>query len=286
MPASDVEAIRAEVRALVKHALARDWSSFAQGYTEDAIFLVPNEPAQVGRKDIEAGARSFPAMKEFTVEPIEFDGRGDLVFARGRYAVVTTAPNQPDVRDSGKFIQLWRKQSDGSWKLFRDSFNSDLPAPAADAKTAAVRKAAWEKKKSGAKMSGAGILSRRDQDAIREAWKGLGDAGRARDWSKLAPFYMEDAVVLPPHAPASIGRSQAVEGWQKFPSYKDWRVEPLEIGGHGDFAYVRGEGSMVVTPANQPEQPFVGKYLQIWSKQSDGSWKLARDIWNSDLPQQ
>jgi ketosteroid isomerase-like protein len=31
--------------------------------------------------------------------------------------------------DSGKYIEIWRKQSDGTWKLVRDIFNSDLPLP-------------------------------------------------------------------------------------------------------------------------------------------------------------
>jgi ketosteroid isomerase-like protein len=27
-----------------------------------------------------------------------------------------------------------------------------------------------------------------------------------------------------------------------------------------------------------------GKYLSVWKKQSDGSWKCVADTWNSDLP--
>jgi len=27
-----------------------------------------------------------------------------------------------------------------------------------------------------------------------------------------------------------------------------------------------------------------GKYLEIFRKQTDGTWKCIRDIWNSDLP--
>jgi ketosteroid isomerase-like protein len=29
--------------------------------------------------------------------------------------------------DKGKYIVLWKKE-DGKWKLFRDCYNSDLPA--------------------------------------------------------------------------------------------------------------------------------------------------------------
>ena len=27
-----------------------------------------------------------------------------------------------------------------------------------------------------------------------------------------------------------------------------------------------------------------GKYVTIWKKQQDGSWKIALDIWNSEDP--
>jgi ketosteroid isomerase-like protein len=27
-----------------------------------------------------------------------------------------------------------------------------------------------------------------------------------------------------------------------------------------------------------------GKYLAVWKKQPDGTWKCVMDIWNSDLP--
>jgi ketosteroid isomerase-like protein len=27
-----------------------------------------------------------------------------------------------------------------------------------------------------------------------------------------------------------------------------------------------------------------GKYLEVWKKQADGTWKCVMDMWNSDLP--
>ena len=32
------------------------------------------------------------------------------------------------VQDRGKFLTVWKKQPDGSYKAIRDIFNSDLPA--------------------------------------------------------------------------------------------------------------------------------------------------------------
>ena len=29
----------------------------------------------------------------------------------------------------GKFVEVWKKQADGQWKVVADMFSSDLPAP-------------------------------------------------------------------------------------------------------------------------------------------------------------
>ena len=57
--------------------------------------------------------------------------------------------------------------------------------------------------------------------------------------------------------------------------------EALEVDGSGDLAYVRGTYAIrmevpgVVQPVGQD-----GKFLQIYARQQDGTWLLARDIWN------
>jgi hypothetical protein len=33
------------------------------------------------------------------------------------------------IEEQGKFLQIYRKQSDGSWKMTREIYNSDLPLP-------------------------------------------------------------------------------------------------------------------------------------------------------------
>jgi ketosteroid isomerase-like protein len=42
---------------------------------------------------------------------------------------VNDAKGKP-VTDRGKFVEIWKKQADGTWKCVVDMWNSDLPAAA------------------------------------------------------------------------------------------------------------------------------------------------------------
>ena len=58
-------------------------------------------------------------MNEMTVA-------GDLAYARGQY-VSDRIVNGAQVRVDGKFLTILRCQADGTWKMYRDCFNSNLP---------------------------------------------------------------------------------------------------------------------------------------------------------------
>jgi ketosteroid isomerase-like protein len=34
-----------------------------------------------------------------------------------------------EIKDKGKFVVVWKRQADGSWKIVRDVYNSDVPPP-------------------------------------------------------------------------------------------------------------------------------------------------------------
>lgn len=127
-------------------------------------------------------------------------------------------------------------------------------------------------------------LSSADAAAIRAASKVYEEAGNARDWPRTLTLFTDDVVWMPPHAPTITGLKGVEASLNNYPAFKNLRLEPLDIEGRGDLAYVRGRYSLVMTPANQAEQPDSGKYLEVWRKQSNGAWKYARGIFNSDLP--
>jgi len=62
-------------------------------------------------------------------------------------------------------------------------------------------------------------------------------------------------------------------------------LETMEMGYDGNLAYERGVSTVTIQPEGGQEVTVRGKYLVALKRQADGSWKVAVDIWNSDLPQ-
>jgi ketosteroid isomerase-like protein len=56
-----------------------------------------------------------------------------LAYTQGTYEFTATDPKSGPVNDRGKFVVVWKKQTDGGWKIAADIWNSDLPPAAAPA---------------------------------------------------------------------------------------------------------------------------------------------------------
>jgi len=128
LTAVEIEAILAVSDALVEADNAGDWDAVAALHTQDAILLPPNGPVVTGRSAIRGFFASLPPIKSFELEVDEVAGRGDLAYVRGTYSMVLAPPGSEPILDTGKYIEIRRKQEDGSWLLSRDIFNSSLPA--------------------------------------------------------------------------------------------------------------------------------------------------------------
>ena len=136
-----------------------------------------------------------------------------------------------------------------------------------------------------AEEPGIKALSDEDVAEIKTLYDEWVPAVKSRDWDTVANLYTEDTVVMPPNMPLVEGREAVKVFFANYPPLKDMSFSPLEIDGYGDIAYVSGTYSMIIQPEGAPEPIHdTGKYLEIRRKQEDGSWLLAIDIFNSDLP--
>jgi ketosteroid isomerase-like protein len=127
---ADRAAIDSTAQVFVRHALANDFAALARDYyTDDAMVLPPNAPAVTGHAAIEAMFKTFPPITAFELRTEEVEGSADLAYVRGRFTMTMSPPGAAAIADSGKYLEIWRKQSDGSWKSMRDMFSSDIPLP-------------------------------------------------------------------------------------------------------------------------------------------------------------
>ena len=113
-------------------------------------------------------------------------------------------------------------------------------------------------------------------------------AAGAKELDKTASYYSDDALVLPPNMPAIQGKQGARAMWQgmfSVPGFGGgWKVTKVEVARSGDLGYVTGSYELSESDAGGKPTTDKGKYLEVWKKQADGSWKCIVDMFNSDLP--
>ena len=127
---ADRTAIRKADETDMMMMIAKDWKGDLALYTEDAIQLPPNQAALQGKAAIQAWDEAFPPFSNFQEQSLEIEGQGNLAYDRGTYSMTVTPPRAAPIEDRGKYLTIYRKQADGSWKIARVMFNSDLPLPA------------------------------------------------------------------------------------------------------------------------------------------------------------
>ena len=126
------------------------------------------------------------------------------------------------------------------------------------------------------------------EQTLRDGTRRFMEAYHRGDAAAAADFYTEDAKILPPNMEMVSGKEAIQEFWKTAMSMGVRRInlETVELGYDGDLAYERGVSTVTIQPEGGQERTERGKYLVVLKRQADGSWKLAVDIWNSDLPPQ
>jgi uncharacterized protein (TIGR02246 family) len=114
---------------------AGDAAGASAFYEQDATSMPPNSEAQTGHAAIEKGyADLFKALgkvEDFTAQIKDIDIYADHAIEIGTYAMSFTPAGAKEAqKDHGSYINYWRKQADGSWKIHRDAIVSANPLPA------------------------------------------------------------------------------------------------------------------------------------------------------------
>ena len=113
-------------------------------------------------------------------------------------------------------------------------------------------------------------------------------AAGSKNVDKTVSYYADDAILMPSNSPALTGK-EAIRGmWQAMlgaPNFSGgWTATKVDVARYGDLAYVTGTYEINETDANGKPVTDKGKYLEVWKKQTDGSWKCVADMFNTSLP--
>lgn len=117
-------------------------------------------------------------------------------------------------------------------------------------------------------------------ERLDKAWV---DAYNRGDIPGVAAMYAEDAMAFPPESEIVKGRPAIEALWK---GVRDTGVQSidltvLDVQTSGILLVETGKANLHVAGAGSPQATVTVKYVVVWKKQKDGSWKILRDIWNS-----
>ena len=127
-----------------------------------------------------------------------------------------------------------------------------------------------------------------DIQAIKEIEAKWAAATNSGDIESIMSLLTDDAIFMFTNEPIVKGkeavRNHALADFEEY-AYENSKAMVVEVRLAGDWAYARGTWSGTVTPKAGGESiQFIGKWIEIFERQPDGSWKVSRNMYNSDLP--
>ena len=127
--ANPFELIEAD-RAFNDSVTAGGSDAWVSWFTEDGALIRAGVGEIRGHDQLRAAVAYLddPTF-ELSWEPLRADiaKGGDLGWTTGRYTVEVTSEDGTVDRDQGLYVSIWRRQTDGTWKVVMDLGN---PAPA------------------------------------------------------------------------------------------------------------------------------------------------------------
>jgi ketosteroid isomerase-like protein len=274
--ADDEKAVRDIADLTVASFKARNFQAWLDLWTDDAVLQPPNALAIVDRAGRDAWSKQFPVLEALRFGNVTVSGDGDIAYGTTTYMLKPKAAPA----DSGKQLFIARRQRDGKWKLVAVSFSSDLPLPSAAREPAPTL--------AGEPRSTA--FTAADSSAIVALNTRLARAALSHDMRAWGAEYAANPQRMPPNARTVTGKAAADALNRSFPNVTRFQIAVLSLSGEGATAVATGEyrdAAPAGTDASGRPTAQIsdeGKFMQQLARQPDGTWKIVRDIWNSNLP--
>lgn len=126
----DQAAIREKNAAFVKAFNAKDMNQILDAYTENSVFMPPNQPILRGKEALKTFYDDMlkSGATNLKLDAGEVSGHGPLAYQSGTYEMDIKPSGGPEGHDRGKYLFILRRMA-GSWRYEYTVWNSDLPPP-------------------------------------------------------------------------------------------------------------------------------------------------------------
>jgi ketosteroid isomerase-like protein len=92
-------------------------------------------------------------------------------------------------------------------------------------------------------------------------------------------YLADSAIELPAGGEPVMGR-ELISSVMQGNYVLQWEPKKAEVSASGDLGYTWGTYTVTAEDEKGQKKTRYGKYLDVWKKQSDGSWKVLIDIGN------
>jgi uncharacterized protein (TIGR02246 family) len=260
----------AEIRD-IEHAWAQvavsgDPSVIEKIFADDFVGVAPDGQEYTKQGFIEDTKAHPLGFTSINLDEMTVRLNGNMAVAQGRETFTRKDGSR------GRFV--WTdvfERRDGRWQIIAAE---DVLAPA-------------EGQPASAALFTVGTDLAQARQAIDKTRNAYVAAWRAANPEQIAELYTDDAYVLYPNQPAVEGKLAIRDYFRNF--FRDFPKNEFELASAeivvtGPWAFDRGTYRWKGTPrAGGKAIEDNGKYLVVLQQQGDGTWKVARDMDNSDL---
>ncbi len=273
LPPAQAELVNTE-RAFARMGVERGIrDSFIAYFAEDGIGFAPHpfKVREVFSSQPAPAARS-PIVLNWAPVYGDIAQAGDLGWNTGPTVFEDTSPEKKPTRH-GMFFSVWKKQSDGSWKVVVD-LGADTPAAVAsiDAPFKTSYRASGKRSASSVNVEQeiAGLLKVEREFLAAAKTSSVGQAYKSR--------LSDDARVHRPGVMPVVGK-KALDSWLAQQTVT-MSGEPIkaDVSRSGDLGYSYGRYE---TGGAQPQQ---GYFVRVWKRDDGGEWRIVIDTINPIPP--
>jgi ketosteroid isomerase-like protein len=113
------------------------------------------------------------------------------------------------------------------------------------------------------------------------------EAAAAQGAAGWLAWFAEDAAIFPADAEIVAGKAAIRKQYEASgftPAGLTWTPKFADVSASGELGYTYGTWQWQGAGRDGKAVVRTGKYLTVWRKQADGSWKVVADIGNNDRP--